>query len=76
MQHLHVLKLNELIFNRFRGVYAFSAYYFEGEVKVVIIKTVPKIQVTCQVFYEANDGRNFVQESKGKIRENVNTIRK
>ena len=59
-----------LIRSFFRNVFAYSAFLFEGVIKVIIIKPVHQpLKVVCQVFYKTDYGYN-VQKSLGKVVEN------
>ena len=55
---------------------SFSSYLFEGEIKVVVMKTVPNINITCQVWYKSNEGNYSFHESEGSFITNVNFVRK
>ena len=63
-----IVYLFKKFFSIFSRLYTFSAFLFEGMIKVVAIINSEDIkrQIFCHVVYESEDGARIIESSKGK----------
>ena len=56
-----------------RGLFVFSAFLFEGNIKIVAMKLQNLApDVICRVFYQTDEGKLHFHDSKGEVKNNNN----